>query len=460
VIQGSAKAVWSTDGTAAGTRLEYELPEEIRFQPLCQLTATANGLVFSAGYSSYSSTLWRTNGSAAGTVQLRTIGPVSGPNYLAPYFTAIDGAAYLFADDHDAGGIELWRTDGSEAGTVLVADLTAGAAGALSFAMDRVGPSLVFAYRSQPGTADGLYRVAAPGAPAERIKAGAVGSRVMSTGARAFFTFNDAATHTESLWATDGTSAGTREVFNPGAGQTLPISAYLAGEGRLYFYGPVDSSGPQLWFTTGEPGVKYRLSNLPGTTANFEYDVVVLDNRPLFSNQDDVRGAEPWMMVNQPPVAAADGATVVSGSSVLIAVRANDADPDSANDIVTAAIVAQPAHGTLVAEGAGYRYTSQAAFVGADTFTYQLTDELGAQSAVATVSITISAVPPSGGSGGAGGKKSGGGAFDLLALAGLLVLLLRRLSTRGSRTSRIPAVASRTSAACPTGVRRHAGGLA
>jgi hypothetical protein len=167
------------------------------------------------------------------------------------------------------------------------------------------------------------------------------------------------------------------------------------------------------------------------------------------------------MMVNQPPVAAADSATVVSGSSVLIAVRANDADPDSANDIVTAAIVVQPAHGTLAADGAGYRYTPHAAFVGADTFTYQLTDELGAQSAAATVSITVSAVPSSGGgSGGAGGKKSGGGAFDLLALAGLFALLLPRLSTRRHRAAGIPALTSRTSAARPADVRRPADGLA
>jgi hypothetical protein len=110
-------------------------------------------------------------------------------------------------------------------------------------------------------------------------------------------------------------------------------------------------------------------------------------------------------------------------------VRANDSDPDSVAALVTAAIVAQPAHGTVVVEGSGYRYTPVAGYAGTDSFTYRLTDELDAQSAVATVAITVSAPPAPG-----GGKKKGGGALDLLALAGLLGLLLLKTGQVRSRT--------------------------
>jgi hypothetical protein len=77
-----------------------------------------------------------------------------------------------------------------------------------------------------------------------------------------------------------------------------------------------------------------------------------------------------------------------------------------------------------VAEGTGYRYSPTAGYSGTDTFDYQLTDEFGAQSASARVTITVSApaTPPAG-----GGKKKGGGALEWLTLAALLGVCSKRL---------------------------------
>jgi ELWxxDGT repeat protein len=430
----SAVEVWSTDGSALGTRREFLLPEEIRYRPACHLLPSANGLVFTSGYSATAGTLWRTDGTEAGTRQLGDLTPVgagAGEPQGHSLFAAVGGYVYLLADD-PAAGRELWRTDGTDSGTTLVADLTPGPEGAQLFSIRAFGLGALFTYRSAPGSADGIYRVA-PVLPApERIKAGAVGTRLPATATRVFFTFDDAGTG--ALWATDGTVAGTNAVFNAAAGSTLPINSMVAGDSFLFFHGPIDASGHQMWMTDGRASLTHRLSNLTSFFLNDDWQV--LNDRPLFAFEDGVHGSEPWTVVNQPPVALPDSAATTRNTSVLIPVRANDSDPDSTDLVI--AILAQPAHGTLVPEGAGLRYSPTTGYVGSDNFDYLLFDEFNANSAITPVTITVSA-PASPPPGNGGGKKKGGGALEWITLALLATLWLRRLPARSRyRPSLLP----------------------
>jgi ELWxxDGT repeat protein len=433
--QGALVELWSTDGSVAGTRRELELPPEIRFLPPCNLNVTASGIVFASGYVATAGTLWRTDGTDAGTIRLGGILPAGagpGPGSL-PYFAKAGGFVYLLAEDVSAGR-ELWRTDGTPAGTTLVADLTPGDAGAQDFAIGALGTGVLFSYRSAPGTVNGLWRIATPGAVPERIKAGTIGTRLPLVGNDRYFTFEDSGT--QSLWITDGTAAGSREVVNPGAGQPLGISQFAAGDTFLFFGRTADASGEQVWFTNGQASGTHKLSNFAAGTFSMNPDTVVLNDRAIFYRDDNVHGGEPFIVVNQPPVAMADAASTASGTAVVVNVRANDTDPDSVAAIVALSIVTQPASGAVAAEGASYRYTPNAGFAGTDSFDYRLTDEFGAQSAVVKVTITVAAPPSSGGGGGGGGKKKGGGALDaaMLALMAILAASLgagrRRLSTR------------------------------
>ncbi|WP_193388347.1 tandem-95 repeat protein, partial [Anaeromyxobacter sp. PSR-1] len=94
--------------------------------------------------------------------------------------------------------------------------------------------------------------------------------------------------------------------------------------------------------------------------------------------------------VGDPPVARPDAATAPAGGPpVVIAVLANDADPDG--DALAVASVTQGAHGavTVLADGT-VEYLAAAGFAGADAFTYAVSD--GTSTASATVAITV--VPP------------------------------------------------------------------
>ncbi|MEZ6116397.1 MAG: tandem-95 repeat protein [Pirellulaceae bacterium] len=106
--------------------------------------------------------------------------------------------------------------------------------------------------------------------------------------------------------------------------------------------------------------------------------------------------AEVTIIVNTSPEAADDFAYVSVNSDVTIDVRqANVQDGTQDHDVDgnlgdATAVIDAPDHGVLTEIAAGvFRYVPNLDFVGEDAFTYQLTDELGANSNIATVQIHV-----------------------------------------------------------------------
>ena len=97
---------------------------------------------------------------------------------------------------------------------------------------------------------------------------------------------------------------------------------------------------------------------------------------------------------NTPPVAAADAVTTWRETATPVAVLANDTDAD-ADPLAVAAVVTAPAQGTAAvsADGQTVTYTSAMGWAGDETFTYQVTDDVGG-TAEATVTVTVRAATP------------------------------------------------------------------
>jgi VCBS repeat-containing protein len=94
--------------------------------------------------------------------------------------------------------------------------------------------------------------------------------------------------------------------------------------------------------------------------------------------------------VNDAPVAANDNATTDEDNAVIIAVLANDSDVDGNG--LSVASVTQGAHGSVAINADGtVKYTPNANFNGADSFTYTISDGNGG-TATATVVVTVNAV--------------------------------------------------------------------
>jgi Cys-rich repeat protein len=98
--------------------------------------------------------------------------------------------------------------------------------------------------------------------------------------------------------------------------------------------------------------------------------------------------------INDAPVGADDGATTPLDTAVTVDVLANDADPD--DDAIAVTGVNVPGHGTVTINDDGtVTYTPNAGYVGEDSFSYSVCDELGAcDTAMVSVDVGVDNAPP------------------------------------------------------------------
>jgi hypothetical protein len=123
-------------------------------------------------------------------------------------------------------------------------------------------------------------------------------------------------------------------------------------------------------------------------TDSFTY--TVQDDLGALSNEGTVTAQV--IPSNIAPTAMNDSATTTRNVSVLVNVAANDTDPDGTINPASVALVTPPVNGVATSNGAGtFTYLPALNFVGADSFTYTVQDNVGASSNVATVSVGVSA---------------------------------------------------------------------
>lgn len=131
--------LWKTDGTEAGTTLVKDItpaawwnapPADFSSPPL-DFKVFNGALYFQANDGEHGYELWKTDGTSSGTVPVKDINTATmgnSPPSSQGGFTEFKGALYFQADD-GVHGSELWKTDGTANGTVLVKDINASGGG-------------------------------------------------------------------------------------------------------------------------------------------------------------------------------------------------------------------------------------------------------------------------------------------------------------------------------------------
>lgn len=113
--------LWKSDGTAAGTVLVKDINAGSYGFYLGSLTAVGSTLYFLAFEGADGEELWKSDGTADGTVMVKDIDPGGDGSYPIDLVNA-GGTLYFSAYDK-ADGYELWKSDSTAAGTVLVENI-------------------------------------------------------------------------------------------------------------------------------------------------------------------------------------------------------------------------------------------------------------------------------------------------------------------------------------------------
>jgi len=268
------RELWRSDGTAEGTVLVKDIDVGDSSSYPVSHTVLGSTFYFYAQDHVHGIELWRSDGSTFGTTLVKDINPYS--SGCSPHLSsvAINSVLYFPADD-DTHGLELWRTDGSEMSTVMVKDIN-------------------------PGTASSLYRYST--------------NILEAVGTTLYFRADDG-THGLELWRTDGTEEGTVLVkdINPGSASSLPhgMSSPLVTppqctavlNGVVYFTADDGVHGFELWRSDGTDHGTTMVKDINPTQyyppwvpvfPESPSGLISHNNSLFFSTSDGIHGNELW----------------------------------------------------------------------------------------------------------------------------------------------------------------------
>jgi ELWxxDGT repeat protein len=209
--------LWVTDGTAPGTRVvkDFFMPgiPAISQPAVASISAVGHDVIFLVatdwinhrGQGALTG-LWKTNGTAAGTVRIATLDSGAAMSARSLLTSSAHRAFWLVETDVGSDQEELWTTDGTTGGTALVVRLNSVNARAGPILSLAVGERLFFFYNAQLWSSDGTASGTRP--LGDLTPGDGTIDHLTDVGGRLFFLSRPRPIVTE-LWTSDGTSAGT-----------------------------------------------------------------------------------------------------------------------------------------------------------------------------------------------------------------------------------------------------------
>ncbi|MFT5048816.1 MAG: ELWxxDGT repeat protein [Chlamydiales bacterium] len=279
--------VSDADGNAATARLRT-----VTIFPPSSLTF----IVASNGTDGFE--LYRTDGTAMGTVMVKDINPNGSSS--PEKFTWMNGLLFFTASDGSTSGRELWKSDGSEAGTVMVKDIKPGISSSHPDLLTVVGGTLFF--RATDTVDVELWKSDGTEAGTVMVKNIDIGtgsssnpSNLVEFNGALFFSARVAASTGRELWKSDGTSAGTVLVKDilPGTDDGGP-SSLVSVNGDLFFSARDGVNGSELWKSDGTELGTVMVKDIRSGNSSYPGNLTALGNTLLFTARDNANGLEIW----------------------------------------------------------------------------------------------------------------------------------------------------------------------
>jgi len=319
IFGGAGIELWRSDGTPEGTRQVVDLDQQEELQGAGQPSLPGSSdpgppvrlgpvLLFAADDGLSGRELWATDGTEAGTRQVRDIDQQDldqgGESFLpsSPDFLMRLGGVVLFAADDGLTGRELWVTDGTEAGTRRLRDLLPGSEGSKPHDLVPLGGAVYF-FASAGGPGEALWRTDGTEGGTVQVKSlsrrglPSWGRALTLAGGRLFFVADNEAIGPE-LHVSDGTLAGTHLVrqIRAGANGSYPQS-FTVVDGVLVFAADDGAHGLEPWRSDGTAAGTWRLGDLaPGPAAAAPSAFTAVGSLLFFAADDGAHGRELWTM--------------------------------------------------------------------------------------------------------------------------------------------------------------------
>jgi ELWxxDGT repeat protein len=252
----SGNEPWVSDGTPGGTHRVKDvnpgtgnsINNFVVFQDQYYFTAT-DGV--------HGNELWRTDGTEEGTVMITDLRPGSGGGVMSAVLRASDEAIFFRGFNPESlGSFTLWKTDGTAEGMMQIRTTSGGVTPEPSADSAVVGDQFFFIGTTPEhgpelwvadATAAHLVKDIGPGP--------ATSSLADLTAANGLLYFRGIdLKYSSELWASDGTEAGTRRLTDINAGGASFITEVTAIGKRVYFSASDGVHGNEPWFIdVGKP---------------------------------------------------------------------------------------------------------------------------------------------------------------------------------------------------------------
>jgi ELWxxDGT repeat protein len=265
--------LWKSDGTANGTVLVKDIRPGSGGSGINNPIVVGNTMFFKANDGVHGTELWKSDGTANGTVLVKDIHNTSnsGIDMMAPL-----GNKIFFKADDGIHGSEPWVSDGTPSGTYMLKDMRVGTAGSsVAYSIYFDGKVYFRGYNSTygseiwhtDGTTNGTQLF-------KDVRSGQAGNSMgpMIVADDRFY-FKARGQYGTTLFVSDGTANGTQEVMMPNGttDQYGSIDVLAAAGSNLFFsaWGGTAASGDrytgqELWFTNGTENGTIKMDLLPG----------------------------------------------------------------------------------------------------------------------------------------------------------------------------------------------------
>lgn len=288
---GSGREPWASNGTPAGTRQLRDIYPGSRGSNPQSFAVLGSSAMFDARSPDEGTELWISDGTPGGTTLVLDVYPGSWGSQPQALFSGL-GKVFFFARTLSLGR-QPWVSDGTPGGTVQLATLFPNT-GFLAYPdwTEAIGKVFFIAQDQavgyEPWVSDGTpagTRMLIDVNPADD----GPWPRLLGEFAGNMWFIADDGTN-DQLWSSDGTTAGTVPVFtfDRGATDRIPRQPGVVFDERLYFAAWSAGEGVELWATDGTPGgTGLVLDALPGAASSYPADLAAVGSLLTFGAGPD-----------------------------------------------------------------------------------------------------------------------------------------------------------------------------